>query len=333
MIELRNDGLRFRFPEVHEEATFKINFQRTLRIPDDGHEYPLPPGLGAFPLRHVDDYADSVPDTWIEHGGVMLPMYQAEAMWLNFGGDYPMAVKIATGKVNAVTGERWVDGINRNPQDYVVLPDQPWLDGYSLEKGSIRQFVAMPLGSGYSVEEQMTGDAEHGGIQIVAYPMKAEYYERFRRRASHRLVEEGVCYCASPAPETSFDMGLAPGGRMRQKIYDDPHEMSAWDLRHPSRCFVHIANSLAWREVTGDAPPTDPPTARDYTHAGLPWFDLYDDDKKALAGADRFKSLKSVADVARAKREPLSENESLKVERVVKLRKGMRKEEVRVGEF
>jgi hypothetical protein len=36
----------------------------------------------------------------------------------------------------------------------------------------------MPLGSGYSAEEQITGEAEHGGIQIVVYPMKQEVFEK-----------------------------------------------------------------------------------------------------------------------------------------------------------
>ena len=49
MIELRDDELVFRFPEVHEDAVCTIGFQRTLRIPDDNRDYPLPPGLGAFP--------------------------------------------------------------------------------------------------------------------------------------------------------------------------------------------------------------------------------------------------------------------------------------------
>ena len=48
----------------------------------------------------------------------------------------------------------------RDPQNYVVVPGQPWLDGYCVEKGIIRQFVAMPLGQGYSVEEQLTGEPE-----------------------------------------------------------------------------------------------------------------------------------------------------------------------------
>jgi len=88
MIELKHDSLIFSFPELHPEARLSIDFQRTLRIPDDGKDYPLPPGLGQFPMKHVDDYADNVPSCWIEHGGVMLPMYQSEALWLNFDSDY-----------------------------------------------------------------------------------------------------------------------------------------------------------------------------------------------------------------------------------------------------
>lgn len=86
MIELRDDALVFSSPEVHRDATFNIGFQRTLRIPDDGSTYPLPAGQGRFPLRHVDDFGDRLPAQWRARGGVMLPMYQAEAMWLNFSG-------------------------------------------------------------------------------------------------------------------------------------------------------------------------------------------------------------------------------------------------------
>ena len=174
MITLKNDNLEFRFPEVHRDAGCAIEFQRTLRIPDDDRDYPLPPGLGRFPLRHIDDYARRLPEEWRRRGGVIAPMHQAEAMWIAFGAhsDYPFAVKIATGKICAVTGDPWVNHLNDHPQDYVVLPEQPWLDGYCVEKGVICQFVAMPLGKGYTVEEQLTGAAQHGGLQIVVYPMK-----------------------------------------------------------------------------------------------------------------------------------------------------------------
>lgn len=77
-----------------------------------------------------------------------------------------------------MTGEGWANGLNGRPQDYMVVPEQPWLDGYCVEKGIIRQFVAMPLGAGYTAEEQLTGKAEQGGLQIVVYPMKRKAFER-----------------------------------------------------------------------------------------------------------------------------------------------------------
>ena len=194
MIELQHNRLVFSFPQVHEAAQCTIDFQRTLRIPDDNRDYPLPPGLNKFPLQHVEDHAKRLPEKWQQHGGVLLPMYQSEAMWLNFGAGrghhalrYPFAIKIAAGKINAVTGAGWDNALQREPQDYVVLPEQPWLDGFCVQKGLIRQFVAMPLGAGYSAEEQLTGAAEHGGLQIIAYPMKRERYEAMLREHENDL--------------------------------------------------------------------------------------------------------------------------------------------------
>src|SRR5579885_184322 len=191
MIELKHDELIFSFPEVHELSKISINFQRTLRIPDHERDYPLPPGLGNFPPVHVHDYRENVPAHWIRHGGLILPMYQAEALLIYFrpsfapnrASAYPFAIKVCAGKIDAVTGEAYTAGLRRKPQDYLVVPGQPWLDGFCVKKGIIRQFVAMPLGEGYTAEEQITHKAEHGGLQIVVYPMKAKVFEkRFPRR-------------------------------------------------------------------------------------------------------------------------------------------------------
>jgi hypothetical protein len=338
MVELKHDRLEFSFPEVHPNAAMGVAFQRTLRIPDDGSDYPLPPGLGAFPLSHVDDVAAKVPAAWIEHGGVMLPMYQADAMWLNFqtrydderNCDYPCAIMIAAGKINAVSGSPWTNQLGRDPQNYLVAPDQPWLDGFCIEKGVIRQFVAMPLGDGYSAEEQITGEAEHGGLQIMAVPMKREVYERrfpkVLRRKWDGMVREPALACCYASPE----MGLAPGGRMRQEIYDDPYDLADWDTTAASRCFVHIANSRDWRQITERRPPTKPPTAKQYTAAGLPWFDYYSEKGKAVVGSDTLAGLKSVAQMGKEKRQaPLPENDSVQVDRVVTLRAGLRPGQVR----
>ena len=68
---------------------------------------------------------------------------------------YLDAVKIGTGKINVITGKPWkskiISNVTKN-QNYVALPKQPWLDGINCGNGYVRQFVAMPLGKGYTVE-------------------------------------------------------------------------------------------------------------------------------------------------------------------------------------
>ena len=297
MIELQGSRLVFRFPEVHEDAVLEVEFQRTLRIPDDNREYPLPPGLGSFPLDHVDDHAERLPPTWRRRGGVFLPMHQAEAMWINFETDYPMAVKVAAGKINALTGEPWGDALTQSPQDYLVAPGQPWLDGFCVRKGLIRQFVAMPLGEGYSAEEQLTGEAKHGGLQIAASPMSALRYRKMLER-QRRLEKRLARRRAAMVMDASAEMGLAPGGLMRQEIYKDPHGLDAWELGVRSRCFVHILNSAQFLAATGARPPQEPPTTLEYAEAGLPWFEYYGGDLEATEGARSLAGLDSLAQSA-----------------------------------
>lgn len=353
MIEINGNDLVFSFPSIHQCARLNISFQRTLRIPDDDRTYHLPPGLGTFPLVHVDDFEKNVPEKWLEHGGVIMPMYQSEAMWIYFSGHhdptrrstYPFAIKISTGKINAVTGEEYKSGLKKNPQDYVVSPKQPWLDGYCIKKGEIRQFIAMPLGEGYTAEEQITGEAEHGGLQITVYPMKGSRYDALFPKEDliamqERSVTTGswgalptVACMAAPgaAPMQVKEMGLAPGGKMKQEIYSDDFKIDDWDLENGSRCFVHITNSVTWAEITGNLPPHLPPSAKDYTYAGLPWFDYYDADSKAIKGSSKLAKLESVQKMSAEKGDAISNESFSTIEIVIPIKKNPK--QVREGDF
>lgn len=184
MITLDNNVLGIRCPNVHPDAHAQLEFKRTLRIPDDEEVHGLPAGLGCFPLRHVEDFSEGLDELTLRRGGILMPMHRSEAMWINFKGGgrglfgdaYPFAIKVAAGKVNALTGGAWSPVLSAEEQDYIVIPAQPWIDGFAISKGIIRQFVAERLGEGFSAEEQLTGKAEFGGLQILAYPMKAERY-------------------------------------------------------------------------------------------------------------------------------------------------------------
>lgn len=299
MVTLTNDILKFSFSEIHPKAKCSMAFHRTLRIPDDNRSYDLPPGFGRFPLLHVEDYAATVPDAWARRGGVFLPMYQAEALWIDlngriWGNSYPCAVKVAAGKINAVSGELWRSGLSDSPQDYVVVPRQPWLDGFSVGEGMIRQFVAMPLGEGFTAEEQLTGQAEFGGIQISVTPMKKEIYHKLFP-PTPPCEDSGVRFCLRAPRDKDSSMGLAPGGLMRQQIFADEYGVDVWDTAAASRCFIHLANSNFYQQITGKKPPTEPPTAKQYTDAGLPWFDYFDVEMKALQGSKILSALDSIA--------------------------------------
>jgi hypothetical protein len=237
-----------------------------------------------------------------------MPMWQAEAMWISFGGGWdggwgggwerpPFAVTIAAGKINAVTGQPWREGLSRDPQDYVVLPDQPWLDGFCVAKGEVRQFVAMRLGQGFTAEEQITGAAAHGGLQIAVTPLTPDAFARWaeERRKAREWVAPLAAY-GMPCP-ARLDIGLAPGGRMRQHIYPDRRPLTDWDTTKTRRVFVTLLDAVTWKQATGEPPPFRPPSAKDYAAAGMPWFDWYGDDLNALGGAAALAGLKSVAEL------------------------------------
>lgn len=285
----------------------QITFQRTLRIPDDGRTHALPPGFGAFPLRDVRDYADRVPARWLEHGGVFLPMFQREAMWMSLSGWPPHAVKVGVGKVCALTGEPWSEDLHKTSglfskhQDYLVTPPQPWLDGICVGEGRIRQFVAMPLGQGYTIEGQVTGEETHGGLQLKVLPPKPGRFPKPRPQARRRSAAFGgaPAPCAAPMAQAceSAEMGLAAGGSMTQKIHPDPYGLDTWDRARASRCFVHIVDSRMWRQITGEQAPNTPITAREYASAGLPWFHLYDEGAPTLDGTSTLKGVKTVKEI------------------------------------
>lgn len=209
-VEITSTGFFLKFKEVSDDAKTHISINRTIRIPDNNGVSALPPGMGNFPIRKVEDFS-KVPDRFKKYGGYFFPMYNSEAMFLGFsGGSYPVALIIAAGGVNCVTGEKLNRELEKTPQNYIA-PGQPWLDGFSTGKDTISQFISMPLGSGTTVEEQVTGEAEFGGLQIIAYPMKKDVYDRAHslRFDGSRGLSLNECVVAAAASSSNlFGAGL-----------------------------------------------------------------------------------------------------------------------------
>lgn len=79
-----------------------------------------------------------------------------EALSIHFVATHAFAIKIYIGGINAISGGQQAENPEEmyarqstNPlQDYIVLPQQEWLDGIALPGGVTRQFVAVPSASG-----------------------------------------------------------------------------------------------------------------------------------------------------------------------------------------
>lgn len=284
-----------------------ISFQRTLRIPDDGTTYPLPPGFGVFPILAANEYPASVVNQSSVASAFLIPMYQREALWLGFENDWPpLAVRVAVGRISAVSGRIVGDGLSADPQDYVVCPDQMWLDGINAGPGRVRQFVAMPLGQGYTVEAGVTGEERYGGIQIAVWRLKLGLNIERPKRPAVRTSSRWA------APTT---MGIGAGGHITQKIYPDPYGVDAWEQGRIGNATVHIVNSAMFREITGKDPPPTPIDAATYTEHGLPWFELYEEHQADVPAPDGLTSVKTIAQRDRElgrdeENEPVHINES-----------------------
>ncbi len=279
-----------------------IRFERTLRIPDDGKTYPLPPSLGNFPIARVADYADSVPASWRDQGGYFIPMYQREALWLNFLGHewHPVAMKVGVGKINALTGDKWDYRLHDKPQDYLVCPTQPWLDGINSGEGVIRQFVAMPLGTGHTIEGQVSGKEQFGGLQIVVFEAKRGKFPEENPTPpglARRGMADGNVLHTMASKDVS--MGLGAGGQMTQAIYPDPYGKKTWDEKNRGEAIIHIVNSEQYQAITGIPAPPTPVDAKEYTSHGYPWYEIYDEAKGRLAPTDTLKNVQSVQEIDR----------------------------------
>ena len=184
----------------------------------------------------------------------------------------------------------------RDPQDYLVCPHQPWLDGINSGDGVVRQFVAMPLGSGYTVEGQLTGQERVGGLQLLVYdPLPGRFPDQPPPTPLDFMPggPGGEPLRIATQMQPSASLGLAAGGQMSQKIYPDPYGLDTWDQSQPGRVAVFILNSLQYRSVTGQPPPPTPVDAKTYTAAGLPWFELYDEKKGDLPKSQALSGVQS----------------------------------------
>ncbi|KAI0195797.1 hypothetical protein EV127DRAFT_358309 [Xylaria flabelliformis] len=289
-----------------------IRFIRTIRVPDNADEAKLPPDLDNFRLLKVCDFKSKLPVDMAAKGGVLFPMYQREAMWINFTADEPFMIKVYAGGVNAVSGEHKLETIetkmrrldlvskNKSIQDYIVAPRQHWIDGFAVSPGVVRQFVAMPLGTGYTVEAQLTGQELVGGLQLEitpSLPGKRIVRLQLSHTSPDNLSIEVKAHKMTVHIQGggySGRMGVAAGGKINQVIREDDNDPKIWATTSTIAIPVHILSVAMFRDVIGREPPPCPISAATYVEAGLPFFDLPENPSGISGAFDRVKSVNEI---------------------------------------
>lgn len=262
---------------LHFGERLIVSFHRTLRLPEDGNTYPLPPGFGLFPVLQRAEPGSATPV-------FLVPIYRREALWIGFSapGGRHSAVKIIAGGINAVSGLPDAGAGLGESQDYLLCPDQPWLDGCNIGDGVIRQFIAMPLGQGYGLGAATAG-GEQGGLEVIVLaPLPGRVPDTPPPAAPAGPMRLARFVTEAPRPQ---EMTLGAGGRMRQKIYPDRFGRDAWDLGSAAHARLRLVEARDWPALTGQEAPATPVDAAAYTRAGLPWFDIYDEGEGTIAPA------------------------------------------------
>lgn len=139
----KNAKVKYDYLQVYKNINIKCH--KTIRIPNDDTEYPLPPTLGKYKIEN-------------KNNNLSICMRPEEAMWISFEqknlANY--AVKVGAGSLNAISGKIFDAPLEKTNQNYLCLPEQPWLDGYNVGNSMVRQFVALAENDKMTIDSQLT---------------------------------------------------------------------------------------------------------------------------------------------------------------------------------
>jgi len=193
-----------------------------------------------------------------------MPLAESEAPWIWFSSPYRFAIKIGFGDADVLLGAPWRPGLQRQPQNYLVIPDPSFEEGCEV----IRRFVNMPLGRRRAPTRQGSENVHAQAIQLQITPVRAESYYQDEGGFFLRTIEEFFMRLifgpllsrqldeiqrrhSQSSFEGQFEERVEPtlNETSRQQILEDPYEFAEWDETRAVRCFVHFCDPVAWQEM------------------------------------------------------------------------------------
>ncbi len=166
---------------------FSMSIRKTKKVDIDPDAHRLPPDWGAFDEYKVADW--HCPSTW-SNDGYFIPVEEGQPLWIDFRGNRQCAAILSIQRLNPITGKpaNLEDGLKKDPeQNYMVLPNQMWIDGY-VNNGKVYQFVVTTAGKSLAVNEFLLPpemqDSHALGVAfyLPRNPAPTQAYRRVKKR-------------------------------------------------------------------------------------------------------------------------------------------------------
>lgn len=253
-----------------------VKFQRPPRPPDDARIYVFSTGWEEVPLRPATDFLETLPASWLKQTAFLMPINASDPFLIRFTSNYPFAVKLALGNLDAVTGESPLSGLQKEPRNYLVV------SGESTVKGIKERSFVLPLDAGCAVNKPFFADQKIGRIDLQICPLRPESH--FSEEVAHSippaLREFFARLVYGPSNHAKWaemmraeeqqrtecltdESGAIVLGRKYEDEFDpqlieeltDLREVADWDQAQSECCSIHVCNSSVWRQITRTNPP------------------------------------------------------------------------------
>jgi len=131
-----------------------ITFHNVRRIASENRVHEAPTRNEQLEVLPVGMYSEVFAD---DMNGVFIPMKLDSALRICFESrekhsHNPYMIRIYAGKVNVISGRTDFEKGDSCVQDYIVVPDQKFIDGFALNHEKARQFLAPQQGPGFSFD-------------------------------------------------------------------------------------------------------------------------------------------------------------------------------------
>ena len=94
--------------------------------------------------------------------------------------------------------------------------------------------------------------------------------------------------------DPQLEMGIAPGGLIKQNILEDTYEADSWDRERTIIFNVQILDSESFQRVTGIQPAKTPISAQTYADLGRPYYKLHEETWSIKGDFGDLKSVKTI---------------------------------------